>query len=101
VCQDWFLPQQGCQMVYFQTKNPKLGKYGRVLQWKMMVCFICFVLRPFLCICDHSVYFVVISYALPVLVCCCKKNLATLFLSEKAYPDNVSRAVADLAGSVQ
>jgi hypothetical protein len=22
---------QGCQMVYFQTKNPNLGKFGRVL----------------------------------------------------------------------
>jgi hypothetical protein len=27
---------QGCQMVYFQTKNPKLGKFWRVLQWKML-----------------------------------------------------------------
>jgi hypothetical protein len=26
---------QGCQMVYFQTKNPSLGKFWRVLQWKM------------------------------------------------------------------
>jgi DNA-binding LacI/PurR family transcriptional regulator len=23
---------QGCQMVYFQTKNPNLGKYWRALQ---------------------------------------------------------------------
>jgi hypothetical protein len=28
---------QGCQMVYFQTKNPDLGKFRRVLQWKMLV----------------------------------------------------------------
>jgi hypothetical protein len=27
--------EQGCQMVYFQTKNPNLGKFGRVLKWKM------------------------------------------------------------------
>jgi hypothetical protein len=26
-----------CQMVRFQTKNPNLGKFARVLQWKMMV----------------------------------------------------------------
>jgi hypothetical protein len=28
---------QGCQMVCFQTKNPNLGKFWRVLQWKMFV----------------------------------------------------------------
>jgi hypothetical protein len=27
---------QGCQMVYFQTKNPK---FWRVLQWKILVYF--------------------------------------------------------------
>jgi hypothetical protein len=27
---------QGCQMVYFQTKNPNLGKRFRVLQWKRL-----------------------------------------------------------------
>jgi hypothetical protein len=27
----------GCQMVYFQTKIPNLGKFRRVLQWKMLV----------------------------------------------------------------
>jgi hypothetical protein len=25
---------QGCQVVYFQTKNPNLGKFWRVLQWR-------------------------------------------------------------------
>jgi hypothetical protein len=28
---------QGCQMVYFQTKNRNLGKLWRALQWKMLV----------------------------------------------------------------
>jgi hypothetical protein len=28
---------QGCQMVYFQTKRPNLGKFGRVFQWKMLL----------------------------------------------------------------
>jgi hypothetical protein len=28
---------QGCQMVYFQTRNPYLGKFWMVLQWKMLV----------------------------------------------------------------
>jgi hypothetical protein len=30
---------QGCQMVCFQTKNPKLGKFWRVLQLKMLLYF--------------------------------------------------------------
>jgi hypothetical protein len=31
---------QGCQMVYFQTKIPTLSKFWRALQWKMLVYFI-------------------------------------------------------------
>jgi hypothetical protein len=27
---------QGCQMAYFQTQNPNLNKFWRVLQWKML-----------------------------------------------------------------
>jgi hypothetical protein len=27
--------EQGCQMVYFQAKNPNLGKFWRALDWKM------------------------------------------------------------------
>jgi hypothetical protein len=30
---------KGCQMVWFQTKNPHLGKFWRALEWKMMVYF--------------------------------------------------------------
>jgi hypothetical protein len=30
---------QGCQMVYFRTKNPNLGKLWRALEWKMLVYF--------------------------------------------------------------
>jgi hypothetical protein len=33
-------------MVYFTTKNPYLGKFGRVLQWKMLVYFM--DIRPIL-----------------------------------------------------
>jgi hypothetical protein len=33
---------QGCQMVYFQTKNPTFGKNWRVLQRKLFVYFIIF-----------------------------------------------------------
>jgi hypothetical protein len=28
---------QGCQMEYFKTKNPNLGKFWRALEWKMFV----------------------------------------------------------------
>jgi hypothetical protein len=48
---------QGCQMAYFRTKNPYLGNFLRVLQWKMLVYFmaiwsilhiaIWFILWPF------------------------------------------------------
>jgi hypothetical protein len=31
--------QQGCQMVYFETKNPNLGKFWRTLEWKMLIYF--------------------------------------------------------------
>jgi hypothetical protein len=27
---------QGCQMVYFHTKNPNFGIFGRALEWKMV-----------------------------------------------------------------
>jgi hypothetical protein len=30
-------PVQGCQMVCFQTKDPNLGKFWRVLHWKTLV----------------------------------------------------------------
>jgi hypothetical protein len=31
------VPARGCRMAYFQTKNPNLGKFWRVLEWKMLV----------------------------------------------------------------
>jgi hypothetical protein len=39
---------QGCQMVYYQTNNPNLGKFWRVLQLKMLVYFMAFlsIFRP-------------------------------------------------------
>jgi hypothetical protein len=29
----------GCQMVYFQTKNPNLGKFWRAFDWKKLMYF--------------------------------------------------------------
>jgi hypothetical protein len=34
-----YTSEQGCQMVYFQPKNQKLGKFGRALNWKILVYF--------------------------------------------------------------
>jgi hypothetical protein len=30
---------QGCQMVYFKTKNPDLGTFWRASEWKILVYF--------------------------------------------------------------
>jgi hypothetical protein len=62
-----------CQMAYFQTKNRNLGKFGMVLQWKMLVNFL-----PFDLFYGYLAYFVVIWYIFPVLVFCTKKYQATL-----------------------
>jgi hypothetical protein len=32
-----FAPQQGCQMVYFQTKNSNLGILFKALEWNIFV----------------------------------------------------------------
>jgi hypothetical protein len=96
---------QGCQMVYFQTKNPTLGKFWRALDWKMLICImpIWNILWTFGIFYDHLVqfwkaldwkmlmyfiaiwiiyghsgYFRTIWYIFPVLVSWTKKNLATL-----------------------
>jgi hypothetical protein len=53
---------QGCQMVYFQTKDPNLGKFGRALQWKTLVYFIAIwsILQPIGIFNGRLVYFVVL-----------------------------------------
>jgi hypothetical protein len=58
---------QGCQTVYFQTKNPNLGKFWRVSQRKMLVYFITIwsILRPIGMFYGNLVYFVVIWYTFP------------------------------------
>jgi hypothetical protein len=51
-------------MVYFQTKNPCLGKLWRVLQWMTLVYLIAIwsILRPIGIFYGHLVHFVVIWY---------------------------------------
>jgi hypothetical protein len=61
------LPVQGCQMFVFKPKYPNLGKFWRVLQWKILVHFmtiwcILVLLEIFN---GHLVYFVVIWYIFP------------------------------------
>jgi hypothetical protein len=68
---------QGCQMVYFLTKNPNLGDFLRILRLKMLVYLrdIWSILQPFGIRYEHLVHF---GIFFPVLVFCTKKNLATL-----------------------
>jgi hypothetical protein len=54
-------------MVCFQTKNPNLGKFWRVLLWKILVHLMTLlsILRPLEIFYGHLVYFVVIWYIFP------------------------------------
>jgi hypothetical protein len=53
--------RQGCQMAHFQTNNPNLGKFWRVLRWKILLYFTpsWSVLQPFSIFCGHLVYLMV------------------------------------------
>jgi hypothetical protein len=60
--------------------NPCLGKFWRVLQWKMLVYFTAIWYTSWtlkICLGVFCKFF-------PVLVCCTKKNLATLFFRQPA-----------------
>jgi hypothetical protein len=57
---------QGCQIVYFQTKNRNLGKLWRALELKMFVYFMTIwnilqqfgkIYAHFCIVCGHMVYF--------------------------------------------
>jgi hypothetical protein len=60
-------PRQGCQMVYFETKNPYLGTFWRALECKVLLYFMITwnFLWPFgiiygslvYLVCGHLVYF--------------------------------------------
>jgi hypothetical protein len=49
----------GCQMAYFENKNPDLGKFCRVVRWKMLVYFVAIrsIFPPFGIFYGHLVYF--------------------------------------------
>jgi hypothetical protein len=68
-------------MFCFQTKNPNLGKFWRVLQWKLLVYVMAIwsILQPFdTYILWHLVNLWLFGIVLVVLVWRTKKNLATL-----------------------
>jgi hypothetical protein len=72
---------QGCQMVYFQTKNPSLGKFLRAIDWKMLIYFkdIWNILWTFGIYYDPSVHkYCTHLVQLSILVFGTEKNLATL-----------------------
>jgi hypothetical protein len=54
--------RQGCQMVFFQTKNPFLGIFWRSLKYTMLANFVAIrnILQPFGTLHGHSVYYEVI-----------------------------------------
>jgi hypothetical protein len=51
-------------MVYFQTKNPNLGKFWSTLDLKMLIYFMCIsnILWTFVIFYDHLAHFVFIWY---------------------------------------
>jgi hypothetical protein len=73
--------KKGCQMVYFQTNYPNSGKFWSVLQCELC----CYILRPFGLF--SAIWYILWPFGIfcghfgiffPILVCCTKKNLATL-----------------------
>jgi hypothetical protein len=57
------------------------------------------ILRLFGILCGHLVYFRVIWYIIPVLVCCTKINLATLDTVSRVTPPTVSERAAALTNN--
>jgi hypothetical protein len=87
--------RQGCQMVYFQTKNPNLGKFCRALHWKMLIHFMAIgnIWQTFGIFYHHLLHFVFIWYSFPLLVSYTKKNLATLVFGLKPRKKQCSHKV--------
>jgi hypothetical protein len=66
-------------MVCFLTKNPNLGKFWRVLEWKMLEHFMAIwsVLRPWVSFWAFGKIYGNLVYIFPVLVCFTRQILAT------------------------
>jgi hypothetical protein len=76
-------------MASFYTKNPNLGKFWRVLQWKVLVYFmeIWSILWPFgrHILCPFDIFYGYLVY-FSRLVCCTRKNLAALLPATVFFP---------------
>jgi hypothetical protein len=78
---------QGCRRRVARWCIFNLGKFWRVLQWAMLLNLLSIssnLLSYGLLYC-HLVYFIAIWYIFPILVCCAKKNLATLNASTRIF----------------
>jgi hypothetical protein len=78
-------------MVYFQTKNPNLGKFWRASDWKVLINVFYGHLAHFMTIwyvlCSFGTFFL-------FLVLCAKKNLATLVSNESPVGGREGRFLA-------
>jgi hypothetical protein len=75
---------QCCQMLYFQTKNPNLDKYWKVMKWKMLV-----LSWPLCLFYSKMVYFMVIWYIFPSFGMLCRDksgNPGRWFLQSTLHP---------------
>jgi hypothetical protein len=68
-------------MAYFQTKNPDLGKFWRVLQWKML---------PFGLFYGYLVYFVAIWYMHFMAIWCIFPRFGMLYQEKSDNPGSTA-----------
>jgi hypothetical protein len=77
--------------IFYKPKIPIWVNFLGSCKWKILVYYIAIwstyihILRLFGIFCCHLVYFMVIRYIFPVLVCCTKKNLATPLESDQFW----------------
>jgi hypothetical protein len=83
-------------MVYFQSKNPNLGKFWRALDWKMLIYFICRLeyFRTLEIFYDHLVHFVLFGYIFFRFLYHAPRKIwqpwffVTIFAAENQFPQN-------------
>jgi hypothetical protein len=64
-------------MIYFQTQNPTLGKFGRALEWKMLVFLWQFGTGHLVCIWPFGSF---------VIIWCIFPRFGTLYLEKSGNP---------------
>jgi hypothetical protein len=85
-------------MVYFQTKDPNLGKFGRVLQWNMLIYYIVIwsILWPFYIFDGHVLYFMVIYYISPRFCMLCHEKSGNPVLANRMVSHTIKDAFHSL-----